>query len=70
MFLNFTHMIESKIVLTHPPISIKYFEECKDDRFHKELLNQASLYVIGKRENRNIDRALWSYGHFVSCYMN
>ena len=45
-----THMVESHLVLTHAPLSIRDFNHLKTVEFHRELLNQATLYAIARKE--------------------
>ena len=45
------NILETKLYLTHPPISIKDFNRIKKELWcEKERLDNASLYIIGKRE--------------------
>lgn len=44
------HMVESQLVLTMQPVSIKEFNQIKNLSVDKEYLDQASLYIIAQRE--------------------
>lgn len=44
------HIVDSKLNLVMQPVSIKQFNAMRKDKKEKEYLDQASLYIIAKRE--------------------